>query len=166
MSIPMKIRLVAGLIMVVTATISQAFVPQKAFDRQQYYSTLQGDNLDKINIELNRLSKSSFSEKPAFEGAMLMKKAGVIGGAIKKLRLFKQGGRQLDAEIDQHPYNGEYRFLRLIIQEHAPGIVNYDDNIDADKKLIVSSYKKFPSELQKVISTYSNSSKALDPKDF
>lgn len=156
----------AVLILIMTATILQAAVLQKAFNRQRFYTVIQQENLDEINTELQTIQTASFDGKEAFAGALMMKKAGTIRGASAKLKLFKKGGKQLDAAIKKEPDNAEYRFLRLIIQEHAPKIVNYKDDISSDKQIIVSSYKKISSELQKVISNYSTTSKALDPKDF
>lgn len=162
----MKINIVAILILVTTYMILQSFTPQKTFNRKQFYSTIRQDDLEKINVELQSLETASFEGMKAFQGALMMKKAGVIKGPSAKLKLFKKGGKQLEAAIKEKPQNAEYRFLRLIIQEHAPKIVNYRDDIAADKEMIVTAYKSFSPELQKVVSEYSTSSKALDPKDF
>ncbi len=162
----MKIRLPAVLVLVLTVSISYALKAQKTLDREKYYSIIQQEELNPIDDELEALSTSSFKEKSAFAGALNMKKAGVIKGASKKLRLFKKGSKDLEAAITRDPDNAEYRFLRLIIQEHAPGILNYNNDKQQDKEMIVSSYKKFPSELQKAVSNYSRNSKTLDPNDF
>jgi hypothetical protein len=162
----MKIRIPAVLVLVLTVSLSYALRAQKTLDREKYYSIIQQEELQPIDDQLEALNTLSFKGKPAFVGALMMKKAGVIKGASKKLRLFKNGSNQLEAAISKDPENAEYRFLRLIIQEHAPGIVNYHNDKIQDKEMIVSSYKKFPSELQKAVSNYSSNSKTLDPKDF
>ncbi|HTE08720.1 MAG TPA: hypothetical protein VK628_08135 [Flavitalea sp.] len=162
----MKIRIPAVLVLVLTVSLSYALRAQKTLDREKYYSIIQQEELQPIDDQLEALNTFSFKGKSAFVGALMMKKAGVIKGASKKLKLFKNGSNQLEAAITKDPENAEYRFLRLIIQEHAPGIVNYHNDKTQDKEMIVSSYKKFPSELQKAVSNYSSNSKTLDPKDF
>jgi len=162
----MKIRIPSVLVLVLMVSLSYALKAQKILDREKYYSIIQQDELKPIDEELAALNTSSVKGKSAFVGALMMKKAGMIKGASKKLKLFKKGSNQLETAITKDPENAEYRFLRLIIQEHAPGIVNYHNDKAQDKEVIVSSYKKFPSELQKAVSNYSSNSKTLDPKDF
>jgi hypothetical protein len=147
-------------------SVSYALKAQKTLNRENYYSVIQQDELKPIEDELDALATASFKGKSAFIGALTMKKAGLIKGASRKLKLFKNGSKQLEAAISNEPDNAEYRFLRLIIQEHAPGIVNYHNDKAQDSEMVVSSYKKFPSELQKAVSKYSSNSKTLDPKDF
>ena len=64
-----------------------------------------------------------------FTGALLMKKAGFNAPPAIKLHLFKSGHKMLEAAIRNNPENAEFRFLRLIIQEHAPGILGYKNDI-------------------------------------
>ncbi|MEP6683274.1 MAG: hypothetical protein ABJA35_08440, partial [Parafilimonas sp.] len=59
-----------------------------------------------------------------------------------------------------------YRFLRLIIQEHAPKIVKYNKEIDADASFIKKNYKNLSPDIQKILIDYSQNSKALKQQDF
>jgi len=162
----MKIRIPTVLVLLIMVSLPYALTAQKTLDREKYYSIIQQNELKPIEDELDALEASEIKGKPAFAGALMMKKAGLIKGASKKLKLFKTGSKLLEAAITKEPENAEYRFLRLIIQEHAPGIVNYHNDKTQDKEMIVSSYQKFPSELQKAVSNYSSNSRTLDPKDF
>lgn len=132
-----------------------------SFDRTAYYNAMASEKVDEINTQLNIVKASSINEKEAFEGALLMKKAGLVAKAKEKISLFKEGRKKLETSIKKDNDNTEYCFLRLIIQEHAPKAVDYKKNIDQDSKLIRSNYKNLPPAVQQAIADYSKKSKAL-----
>src|SRR5207253_3424423 len=105
-------------------------------------------------------------DKPAFEGALLMKKAELANGPGKKLNLFKDGHKKLEAAIKKDDDNAEYRFLRLMIQEHAPKMLGYKEDLQKDSAYIRQSYKKLPAEVQEAIINYSKTSKILRSDDL
>jgi len=53
-----------------------------------------------------------------------------------------------------------------MVQEHAPGILGYKDDLKKDSAYIRQSYKKLPAEVQRAIADYSKTSKVLNPGDF
>jgi hypothetical protein len=136
-------------------------IQKPGFDKSAFYNALASDNMETINSQLAIIKSSSVNEKEAYEGAMLMKKAGIVKKASEKLSLFKAGRLKLEAAIKKDKDNTEFSFLRLIIQEHAPKIVNYDNNIQTDVAAIRSNYKSLPPVVQQAISDYSKKSKVL-----
>ena len=92
-----------------------------------------------------------------------MKKAGLITKPAEKLSLFKAGRLKLEAAIKKDKENAEFSFLRLIIQEHAPKIVEYRNNINADVSAIRSNFKTLSPVIQQAIYDYSKKSKVLKP---
>lgn len=135
---------------------------QKAgFDKAAFYSAMAANDIEQVNTQLSILQNASINEKDAYEGAILMKKAGLITKAKEKLSLFKAGRLKLEASIKKDNKNIEFKFLRLIIQEHAPKLVNYRDDLENDSLLIRTNYKSLPQVLQLAISDYSKNSKAL-----
>ena len=114
-----------------------------------------------VNAQLVELQTAPTEIRDAFTGAMLMKKAGFVAPPAIKVRLFKEGRKMLEAEIRQYPDDAEFRFLRLIIQEHAPGILGYKNDIEKDSEFIQKSYKSLPDELQQIMASYSKKSKFL-----
>jgi len=136
------------------------------FDKEIFYSVLSSNQLEKIENQLNILQKSSFPEKSAYEGVLLMRKAGLISKPIKRLNLFKQGAKQLEASINADLNNYEFRFLRLMIQENAPHILGYHSDIENDKLLIKKHFKSLNPIVQHYILNYSKSSKVLHTEDF
>ena len=137
---------------------------QKAgFDRSAFYNAMASDNLQEINTQLAIISTSSINEKEAYEGALLMKKAGLVTKAKEKLSLFKAGRLKLEASIKKNSGNTEFLFLRLIIQEHAPQRVKYNTDIEKDSLQIRNNYKNLSPVVQQTIIDYSKKSKVLKP---
>ena len=151
------------LVVSVVAVKGNIFV--QAFHKEDYYAVMRSNSLEKINEMLTELKVSSFSEKEAYEGALLMKKAGLVGPPLEKLNLFKSGRKKLEAMIQTNNSNVEYRFLRLMIQENAPKILNYKNELADDCAVVKKSYKKLSPLLQQIILDYSQTSKKLNLKD-
>lgn len=133
------------------------------FDKTAFYSAMAADDINSINAQLNIVKTSSINEKEAYEGALLMKKAGLVTKAQEKLNLFKAGRNKLEAAIKKDKENAELSFLRLIIQEHAPKIVEYRNNINADVSAIRSNFKTLSPVVQQAINDYTKKSKVLKP---
>ena len=112
------------------------------------------------------LEKTSLKGKDAYTGALTMRKSGLTKSGLEKLSYFKKGRRMLEASIKQDSLNAEYRFLRLMIQEHVPDFLNYHSKKKEDAIMIRESYTKLPSELQAIIKNYSKNSHILKPEDF
>lgn len=135
-------------------------------DKSAIYAALAGKDIKQVDAIIVALQASNLPEKSAYEGALLMKKAGLAGKPKEKLSLFKSGRSKLEAAIKNDPANVEYHFLRLIIQEKAPKILNYQHEKKADAELIKTSFKKLSTDIQQVIRDYSKNSDILKPTDF
>jgi hypothetical protein len=126
------------------------------------YEALNGDSLAAVKSEIQRLkSEGVSSSNNAYLGALLMKSAGLEKKPAQKISLFKEGHLLLEEEILAYPKNIEYRFLRLVIQEHAPKIVKYDSDIEEDARLIIEKYAHLPQGLKKEIKAYALQSQVL-----
>ena len=119
-----------------------------------------------VENELSILQDSSTPNKEGYEGALLMKKAGLVKGAKTKLDLFKAGRIKLETAILADSTNTEYHFLRLAIEEHAPGIVKYHSDIKKDKEIVQKNYKNLSPSVQHAILDYTKNSKVLHAEDF
>ena len=162
----MRMRSFIGALFINLCICTAAFTNTHTIDKENYYNAFASSNLDVISKELTHIKSASFPEKTAYEGALLMKKAAIAGNPKDKLSLFKQGNQKLESAIKDEPENAEYRFLRFMIQENAPGFLGYNDNMDTDKSFIVSHFKKLAPEVQKAILNYSKTSKKLSPSLF
>ncbi len=122
--------------------------------------------MSEVNDELNLLASSSAAEKEAYEGALLMKKASLVKIPIEKLKVFKKGRIKLETALANDDSNGEYHFLRLIIQENAPKIAKYSANLETDKEAVKKSFKSLAPSVKEVILDYCKNSKILHAQDF
>lgn len=137
------------------------------FINADVYKALSDDSLETIDTAFKTLAKSEdSSQKNAYIGVLTMKKAGYVDGAFNKLELFKEGKAILEAEIKSYPENTEYRFLRLIIQENAPSILRYKNEIDTDKKHIIHNFGKLEKALKTEILNYAKNSTVLNEADL
>jgi hypothetical protein len=135
------------------------------FDRREFYKAMQVDKMDLVDAELSQIKTASIKGKDAFEGALTMKKAGLSSGPIKKLKIFKSGHKKLENAIQKDSANLEFRFLRLMIQENAPGILGYKKEMDKDSELIRKGYKNLPEPVQHAVLNYNKKSKVLKLQD-
>ncbi len=156
----MKFSVILCLMFLLTAPVVLGKKAQ-GFDRSVFYAAMSSEKIDEINSELGIVRASSIADKEAYEGALLMKKAGLVKGAKEKLSLFKSGRLKLESAISKDGNNIEYRFLRVIIQEHAPKIVKYKNQLEEDIMLIRSNFKSLSQLLQQVILDYSKKSTVL-----
>lgn len=138
----------------------------QTFDKASFYNVMASGNLEDINGELTIVAAASIPEKEAYEGALLMKKAGILTKPADKLKLFKSGYIKLESALKKDSTNTEYHFLRLTIQEHAPRTVKYFKDLEKDSHYIQITFKDLSPVIQKVIIEYSKTSKILHPEDF
>jgi hypothetical protein len=136
------------------------------FDKTAYYQILKSGSIKEINDEILLIDASSLKSTDAFIGALMMKKAGLLKVPKEKLDNFKKGATKLETILHSDTSNVEYRFLRLIIQEHAPKVVKYNKNILEDAAFIKKNYKELSPDVQKILIDYSQTSNALKPQDF
>ena len=138
----------------------------QSFDKASYYKILKSGTSKEIDNEISKIEASALADKEAFKGALLMRKAGLVDVPKKKLDYFKSGRIKLETVLRDDSTNAEYRFLRLIIQEHAPKVVKYSSQLQEDAAFIKKNYKTLSPDIQKIIIDYSQTSKFLKPQDF
>lgn len=128
---------------------------------KKVYDALSSENVTTIDQQIKQLSSSKENSSQAYAGTLLMKKAGLIKGPGKKLKVFKEGREKLEKAIESDKDNGEYRFLRLMIQENAPDILGYNKEIKEDAAVIQQKYATLKPEVKDAIQSYSSESKTL-----
>lgn len=157
----MNFKVFINLVILFSAFAVKANTQKTAFDKSAFYIAMATSDIVTVNTQLTVVKAASINEKEAYEGALLMKKAGLVAKANEKLSLFKAGRIKLEAAINKDNGNTEFIFLRLIIQEHAPKIVNYNNDLQNDASVIRSNFKTLPQVVQQAISDYSKKSKVL-----
>jgi hypothetical protein len=93
-------------------------------------------------------------------GHMMMAKH--VGNPFKKMSHFNKGKDILGNAIAADKNNLELRFLRFAVQAEAPGFLDYKDNLEEDKRLLLSGVGKIENPvLQNMILKYLKTSKGL-----
>ena len=139
---------------------------QQKFNKSVFYTVIASEDTDAINKEINLVSEILLNHKEGYEGALLMKKAGLVVMAKKKLKFFKEGRIKLETALLADSDNTEFHFLRLAIQEHAPKIVKYHSSLGNDKLFLQRNFKSLSTEVQHAILDYCKNSKIIHAEDF
>jgi hypothetical protein len=146
----------------IVMAISVTFVyGQKTFNEATFFAAIASEDLALVDKQISSLKKLAIKERDAYVGALMMKKAGLISPLRAKLNLFKEGHGKLQRAIEKDPANATYRFLRLIIQENAPGILNYNDDIKEDSRYINQAFDTLSPVVKNAALDYGKKSKAL-----
>lgn len=129
----------------------------------RFYAVIAGNSVEQIDNLLDEIEISGDAWKDAniYKGALYARKAGLVKTPAERLELFKKGRLLIEQEISRDPNNAEYRFIRLIIQEHAPKAVRYQNNITEDAELVISKFDLLSNELKTEVIKYSRTSKFL-----
>jgi hypothetical protein len=136
------------------------------FDKAGYYAVMASTGVEAIDAELTALGSVSIKEKDAYEGALLMKKAGLLARPKDKLATFKSGYRKLESALAKDSGNIEYHFLRLMIQEHAPKVVHYNKDQESDSQDIIRSFKNLTPVVRQAILDYCKHSNILHEREL
>ena len=161
-----KLTALLAFLFVVPLISSHAKTILVSFDKSAFYAAMAGENIKNLNALLTQLKETTIPEKAAYEGALLIKKAGLVKKPKDKLSLFKSGRLLLETAIRANEENIEYRFIRLIIQENAPKIVRYKNDLKNDTALVIKSFKNLAPVVQQAVRDYSKNSKFLKPSDL
>jgi len=162
----MKIRIIFALLILLPSMVVLGKSSQQKLDKAAFYAVMDRGNLEEVNNEIDLVTASSSPEKEGYAGALLMRKAGLVKLPAQKLKFFKAGRIKFDTAILADKDNVEYHFLRFAIQEHAPKIVKYRADIEADKQIIIKAYKNLSPVVQHAIMDYTKNSKLLLPSDL
>lgn len=139
---------------------------QQTFDKSGYYHVMASGDLAAIDSELVVLNRAPAKDREAYEGALQMKKAGLLHRPKEKLAVFRSGALKLETAIAKDTGNGEYHFLRLIIQEQAPAVVHYHKDEEKDSAFICRVFNTLSPVVKKAIRDYCPHSKLLHAKDL
>jgi hypothetical protein len=145
---------------------TRAAAVQKKFDRAGFYQAMDTGKLMEIDRQLDIIRSGRFPGDEGFEATLLMKKAGMVKLPAARLNLFKTGHRKLEELIKNDSSDTELRFLRLMIEEHAPGFLGYKADLENDKSYICLHFNKLLPVVQQAVSRYSLKSKILRPADL
>ena len=93
-------------------------------------------NLKNKKDEFNFIKKYNKVNNPsvkAYVVAIEMKKAEYSLNPLTKLSIFNENKNKLNLLIDKNKNNIDLRYIRLLLQEKTPNILNYNKHINEDK---------------------------------
>lgn len=162
----MRWKLVFIGILFMTARLAKGEIHPQKFEKAAFYEVMRSGDLNAVNNEFEAIKDAPEKERDGYEGALLMKKAGLLKRPKERLSFFKQGRIKLETAIMADNDNIEFRFLRLAIEEHAPKIVKYHSDMEKDKALVLKNFKSLSPAVRHAILDYCENSKVLHKEDF
>ena len=72
----------------------------------------------------------------AYLGALETIWANHVSNPFSKLRTFNIGKEKIETAVKRTPDDPEIRYLRLSVQENAPGFLGYNNEIETDRKYL------------------------------
>ncbi len=136
-------------------------VNPKELSKDGFYTVLSGNSLKAVTEMIVQLeSKEKNARERAYLATLYMKKADFLKDLKLKISSFKKGASLLELEIENNDCF-ENRFLRFIIQENAPKILKYNQNLEEDKLYLLKNINLQSKSLKKHFLDYAKDSKLL-----
>ena len=133
-----------------------------SFSKTTFFKVIEnGTKVEISSLQKEIASQSVSTTQQAYLGALQMKASNFEKTPAEKLALFKKGKELLEKSIKSEPSNAEFRFLRLIIQENAPKVLKYNQEIKTDAAFIESNISKLPKDVKAAVLDYSKNSANL-----
>lgn len=127
-----------------------------SFDKSAFYQSLKSESLEEIQLQIEKIDEVKDRNIDAYKGTLLIKMSKYLSAPKDKLTSFNRGKALLESAIKAYPKNVEYRFLRLTIQENCPKMLNYNQNIQEDKELVLQHFNEVDATTKKAITTYAS----------
>lgn len=162
----MRGRLILVWFFFMIAGLAKGGTRPQNFDKAEFYQVMKSGNMETIDNEMEAVKSAPGKQREGYQGALLMKKAGLVKRPKQRLSFFKQGRIKLETAMLADNDNTEFHFLRLAIEEHAPKIVKYHSDIENDKALVVKNFTSLSPEVRHAILDYCENSKVLHKEDF
>ncbi len=113
----------------------------------------------------NTADESANTTMVAYKAAALTLRAKHEKGLLNKKKLFTKGAKLLEAVIKRDADNYEARVLRLGIQESAPKITGYNNDIATDKAFLIKNYGNQKTDLKAFTLGFVKISKAFTTEE-
>lgn len=124
---------------------------------------------ERAGIKLLKLTKGFDENNPVFlgyYGAAHMIRAKYVFNPFSKMSHFNKGKNLYSQAIEADPENIELRFLRFAVQSETPFFLGYKENLEEDKKFLLSKIKRLRDlELYEMIVAYLRTSELLSPSE-
>lgn len=135
--------------------------------RMLYYKAASGKiATERFSDAMQTVPASAEATFLAYKGMSLMLKAKYGFNVYSKWNNFSRGKAFIETAVSKEPLNAEVRFLRFCAQTNAPSFLGYDDNIDADKQMLLASWNALAdADLKERIRKYMASSEYCNAEE-
>ena len=93
-------------------------------------------NKDEELSFINKYTKNKEISTQAYVVSLEMKQAEYKLMPWQKLSVFNKGKQKLEQLISENENNADLRYVRLVIQEQLPKLLNYNADIEKDKQFL------------------------------
>lgn len=114
--------------------------------RKRFLKSASNKSICQILINDLRKETNKTTVELAYLGALETIWAQYVVNPLTKLRVFNKGKEKINKAVRRAPYNIEIRYLRLSVQQNAPGFLGYNDHITEDDNYLRDNIKKVRSE--------------------
>ncbi len=137
--IVLKQYLVTAFIFVVSTVKAQGIDLNSI--RKDLSQAVKSESVCEKNLDWLADNASSVSAK-GYAAIYRMMMANHTSNPLRKMSHFKAGKKELEELISQNANHTELRFIRLVVQAHAPKILGYHHEIEKDKDFLVANLSK------------------------
>ncbi|MDC6387646.1 hypothetical protein PP182_03065 [Maribacter sp. PR1] len=148
--------------------VSVLFLPIDVQEARELYPMAIDDAevADSLYKKLTAINLENNATLYGYKGAAYTLKAKHAKGIKEKKTYFKEGVAMIESAIALDPENVELRFVRLSVQENAPKIVNYREDLESDKSFILKKYPQIKDPtIKELIKKYSKDSKVFSEEE-
>ncbi|WP_367867218.1 hypothetical protein [Pedobacter sp. WC2423] len=131
-----------------------------------YQSATDKAAASKLQDLLSNVDDQSSELLICYKGVAEMMQAKYTISPISKYRRFKKGKEFIESAVALDPENLEIRFLRFTIQSNLPSFLGYNDQITADKKILIKNLDQIHDQpLKQLVINYLFASKHITEKE-
>lgn len=157
-------KIFIGLLLIVSTILDQNYKISEV--RSLYIKATQEEAAAHKLIEFTSHGNSSEPLMLGYRAAAHMMLAKHVGNPFKKLSNFYQGKEIFTKAVNAAPASVELRFLRFSVQAEAPAFLNYRENLEEDKKILLEQTSDLKNTgLKKMIMDYLISSQGLSDSE-
>lgn len=130
------------IVFLIFCAMNTCFGSQELYLRQLYYSSVESkDSSEKFSEIMEALDAKKDPILLCYKGMSYMMRAKHNINPISKLSAFNKGKEFLELAVKYDLENVEVRFMRFSVQTNAPSMLNYNQDINEDKELLIKAWK-------------------------
>ena len=128
------------------AMTAPAHVSEAGVSQLRSWFAQSADSEEACRQLLNASAIGASVEHQGYHAVAHMMNARYLINPLDKLRSFNRGRNALDRLIQKHPRHLELRWLRHCVQQQAPSMLNYQQHMVEDVRVIRAVLKRTPDQ--------------------